>query len=74
MQLQKCFSPVDAESTKAEDCNAHRSLLDEGDQLAHLHAKGPVLCQELGKNHSINKLLQENTSGFLAEQVITHQV
>lgn len=58
---RSCFSPVDAESTKAEHRDAHRSLLDEGDQLAHLHAEGPVLGQELEKNHRVNR---ESTSGF----------
>lgn len=61
---RSCFLPVDAESTKAEDRDAHRGFLDEGDQLAHLHTKGPVLCQELGKNRRVNSLLWQSMSGF----------
>lgn len=46
--------PVYAECTETEDSDAHRGLLNEWDQLAHLHSKWPVFCQELrewGRNH-----------------------
>lgn len=47
---QEFSSPVNAERTQAEDSDSHRRFLDERHQLTDVHAKGPVLCDQLRGN------------------------